>query len=137
MHKLIYILLFFTLFQNSKGLCSDNRLTSESPKDSTSNTEESIKVTHGDKGVEFATSDGNFKLQIQSRFQFRYSYPFDSDPVTYSDYQKDKTQTFNINRARIKVGGNVFNPWLNFYWEYDITSSNLLDFRFMIEKFSF
>jgi len=102
-----------------------------------SNAKESIKITYGKKGFELSTADGNYKLQIQSRFQFRYAYPFDTDPVTFSDFQDEKTQTFKINRARLKVGGNVFQPWIKYYWEYDFPGTNLLDFRLMLEKFKF
>jgi phosphate-selective porin len=41
---------------------------------------------------------------------------------------------FKINRARLKVGGYAFQPWLKYYWEYELAQSNLLDFRIMIEK---
>lgn len=103
--------------------------------DSSSTNEETIKIGYGNKGIEFSADDGNYKLQIQSRLQFRYSYPFDTDPVTFSDFQDEETQTFKINRARLKAGGNVFQPWIKFYWEYDFPGSNLLDFRLMLEKF--
>ena len=39
-----------------------------------------------------------------------------------------------INRARLKVGGHAFQPWLKYYWEYELSQSNLLDFRIEIEK---
>ncbi len=107
------------------------------PKDSTSESDEEIKITYGSKGFELSSADENYKLQLQSRLQFRYSYPFDTDPVTFSDFQKEETQTFKINRARLKVGGNVFEQWIKFYWEYDLPGGNLLDFRLMIEKFKF
>jgi len=39
-----------------------------------------------------------------------------------------------VNRARLKVGGHGHRPWLKLYWEYELAASNLLDFRFMFEK---
>jgi len=119
------------------SLLAYNFLPPAEPTDSSSTKEETIKIEYGNKGIEFSADDGNYKLQIQSRLQFRYAYPFDTDPVTFSDFQKEKTQTFKINRARLKVGGNVYKSWIKFYWEYELASGNLLDFRLMIEKFEF
>jgi phosphate-selective porin OprO and OprP len=34
----------------------------------------------------------------------------------------------------LKVGGHAFQPWLKYYWEYELSQSNLLDFRIMIER---
>lgn len=141
MVKKTHIILIFYLIAHfvstSNVFCSNKNLLSNNPTDSTSSEKESIKISYGNKGIEFSTTEGNYKLQLQSRLQSRYSYPFDTDPTTYSDFQKDKTQTFKINRARLKVGGNVYKPWVKFYWEYELAAGNLLDFRLMIEKFKF
>ncbi len=118
----------FGKIQNSSDL---------SKEDSTLKSKKSVELSYGNKGFELRSADGNYKLQIQSRLQFRYSYPFDNNPTSYSDFELAETQTFKINRARLKVGGNVFQKWIKFYWEYDFVGSNLLDFRLMIEKFKF
>ena len=132
---LIILVLFVT---NNRGFCSNKIHFFQETDDSTSGIEEeTIKIGYGSKGFELSTADGNYKLQIQSRLQFRYAYPFDTDPVTFSDFQDEITQTFKINRARLKVGGNVFQPWIKYYWEYDFPGTNLLDFRLMLEKFKF
>ena len=130
------IILPILLIAHTTGFSFNRIYFYQESKDSTSE-EKTIKIGYGSKGFELSTADGNYKLQLQSRLQFRYSYPFDTDPVTFSDFQEGKTQTFKINRARLKVGGNVFQPWVKFYWEYDFLGSNLLDFRFMLEKFNF
>ncbi len=93
-----------------------------------------INVRYGDKGIELQTKDNKFLFQLQSRFQFRFSTPYDTDPLTYDDYSQDAKTTFKINRARLKIGGHAFEPWLKYYWEYELSQSNLLDFRIMIEK---
>lgn len=93
-----------------------------------------MNFKYGDKGIELRTNDNKFLFQLQSRFQFRFSTPNDTDPLTYDDYSQDKKTTFKINRARLKVGGHAFEPWLNYYWEYELSQSNLLDFRIMVEK---
>lgn len=95
-------------------------------------------VKYGSKGFEFRTSDNKFLLQIQSRLQFRAYTPTDQDPLTYDDYnQQENKSGIKINRARLKVGGHAYEPWLKYYWEYELSQSNLLDFRFMLEKWDF
>lgn len=91
-------------------------------------------IRYGDKGFEFRTTDNNFLLQIQSRLQFRFATPGDTDPLTYDDFVGEPKPVFKINRARLKVGGHAFKPWLKYYWEYELSQSNLLDFRIMIER---
>ncbi|MTH14052.1 porin [Flavobacterium sp. LC2016-01] len=93
-----------------------------------------INVSYGSKGIELRTRDNKFLFQLQSRLQFRFSTPNDTDPLTYDDYSQEAKTTFKINRARLKIGGHAFHPWLKYYWEYELSQSNLLDFRLMIEK---
>lgn len=93
-----------------------------------------IEIDYGKKGFEFKTVNNKFLLQIQGRLQFRFATPSDQDPIEFTDYDQDRTSVFKINRARLKVGGHAYKPWLKYYWEYDLANSNLLDFRLMIEK---
>lgn len=86
------------------------------------------------KGFEFKTRDDRFMLQIQSRLQFRFATPEDQDPVTFDDFSGEKKPGFKINRARLKVGGHAFQPWLKYYWEYELSQSNLLNYTIAIEK---
>jgi len=92
-----------------------------------------VTIGYGDKGFELATANGDYRLQIQSRFQFRYATPYDTDPITLSDFDKEAQNIFRVNRARLKVGGNAFAPWVKYFWEYELAASNLLDFRLMLE----
>ncbi|MCA6074061.1 porin [Fulvivirga sedimenti] len=96
-----------------------------------------IDIEYTSKGFQFKTKDNKYKLQIQSRLQFRFSTPGDQDPVDFDDFNRDPQTTFKINRARLKIGGNAFEPWLGYYFEYELAQNNLLDFRIMIEKWSF
>jgi len=109
---------------------------SDGTTDSLSSDQIHIKVKYGDKGWQFETADGKYLLHIESRLQFRYAYPFDSDPVTYEDFAQDDQHILKINRARLKIGGNVYETWLKYYWEYELAAGNLLDFRLMLEKYS-
>jgi len=90
-------------------------------------------LSYGGKGFEFADRSGNYLMNLEFRGQFRLSYPTDNDPVSLSDYQDEQVK-LGIKRARLKVGGHSFKPWFKYYLEYELFSSNLLDFRLMYEK---
>ena len=96
--------------------------------------EENWKIDYGSKGFELRAPDNKYLLQIQSRLQFRFATPSDNDPVTFNDFNDQQNSVFKINRSRLKVGGHAYQPWLKYYWEYELGRSNLLDFRVMIEK---
>jgi len=106
-------------------------------QDSVPQEETGVRVGYGGKGFEFETADGNFLLQIESRFQFRYAYPRDTDPVTFDQFQRVDQNLFKLNRARLKVGGHAYRPWLAYYFEFELAAANLLDFRVMVEKLPF
>lgn len=93
-----------------------------------------LAMAYSSKGFEFKSQDNRFMLQIQGRLQFRFSTPEDQDPVTFDDFSDDKKPVFRINRARLKVGGHVFQPWLKYYWEYELSQSNLLNFTITMDK---
>ncbi|RDI15852.1 phosphate-selective porin [Flavobacterium sp. AG291] len=118
------------LFFSTALLCQESAQTM---KDTT----KFVSVKYGKKGFEFKTADDKFLLQIQSRLQFRLSTPTDQDPLTYNDYETKNKTAFKINRARLKVGGHAYETWLKYYWEFELSQSNLLDFRFMIEKWEY
>ena len=122
MKKTLSLLLFFVVVS----------AFSQSSEDTTF-----VKVRYGHKGFEFNTSDNKFLLQIQGRLQLRLSTPGDQDPVTYDDYLTENKTAFKINRARLKIGGHAYEPWLKYYFEYELSQSNLLDFRIMLEKWEF
>jgi len=91
-------------------------------------------IRHTSKGFQFTSPDNNFQLQIAGRVQFRYAFPSDQDPLTFDDFSIPKEHVFKINRARLKIGGHAYKPWLKFYLEYDVSVNRLLDYRVMVEK---
>ncbi len=96
--------------------------------------DKSISMKYGSKGLEFKSADGKYGLQIGSRLQFSFDTPYPGDPLTIDQFDIETT-TLRIKRARLKVGGNAFQPWLKYYFEYEMGASRLLDFRIMIEKY--
>ncbi len=108
-----------------------------------------VKVGWGKKGFTLSTRDGKWKTAIQWRLQFRYTYPEDGDPDAPSDFTNNAESTFEIRRARMKIGGHGYQPWLKYYFEVEwqtlvnsggdttATNSRLLDWRIMLEKYKF
>jgi len=115
-------------------LLNSSWLQAQENNSETNSNPNGVQMKYGSKGFEFTTNDDRFKLQIQSRLQLRFATPNDRDPQTFDDYSDNTETVLKINRARLKVGGHAFKPWLKYYWEYDVNQSNLLDFRLMIEK---
>jgi phosphate-selective porin OprO and OprP len=82
-----------------------------------------IKASYGSKGFRLETRDGNFQTNLQWRAQLRYSNPNGSDPRQLDDFAKEDTSDFTIRRARMKIGGHGFKPWLKYYFEVDLQPS--------------
>lgn len=98
---------------------------------------EKINVEYTKKGFQFSTPDKNYSLHLEARLQFRFATPNDQSPVNFDDFFQDNKTSFKINRARLKIGGNAYKPWLKYYFEYELAQGNLLDFRVMIERWDF
>lgn len=90
-------------------------------------------VEYGKKGFYLRSHGGDYMMHIEWRGQFRAAYPYDSDPVTFDNFSGEEF-FLGIRRARMKVGGHVFNPSFKYYLEYELYASKLLDFRLMFEK---
>jgi phosphate-selective porin OprO and OprP len=93
---------------------------------------------HGRKGLLFSSDDGNFEMQIGVRVQLRYSSPQDSDSLTagsQSNFDDKGVSSFRIRRARFYIGGYGYQPWLKYYFEYDVSSNTLLDWRVDVAKY--
>ncbi|PCE63759.1 OprO/OprP family phosphate-selective porin [Sediminicola luteus] len=105
---------------------------SQAQQDSTNN--KKVNISYTDKGFQFKTQDGKHSLHIESRLQFRFATPGDQNPLDFEELYDSEQSVFKINRARLKVGGNAFQPYLKYYFEYELSQGNLLDFRVMFEK---
>ncbi|UCF64643.1 MAG: porin [bacterium] len=133
-----FMCLVLLLLSTSQGYCLLVQGQKLSPPDTSQkkdNATPTIQIKYGNKGWEFSTTDGHNKLQVQSRLQFRFAHPTDTDPISFDDFDDQRQNIFKVNRARLKIGGNVYQQWLKFYWEYELASTNLLDFQMMIEKY--
>lgn len=95
---------------------------------------EGPRVGHGSDGFFIETADGQWRTALQFRLQFRLSSPFDMDPITFDDYTGERSTSLEVNRARLKVGGHGFQPWLGYYFEYELPASVLLNWEVTVEK---
>src|SRR5680860_936696 len=114
---------FFFLFISARGVFAF-QIEPFAEGDTTS-----AQIDHNSDGFEYTTADKRHQLQLSARLQFRYVTPYDQNPITYGDFGAETKNIFKINRARLKVGGYSYQPWLKYYFEYDLTGSRLLDFR--------
>lgn len=94
----------------------------------------SADVSYGKNGFEFRTDNDKFSLAIQNRVQARYAEPFDSDPRTLADLDRDEN-SFMIRRARTKLTGHAYSPWLKYYLQYDWSQPVLRDLSLTFDKY--
>ncbi len=93
-----------------------------------------VGVTYGKKGFEFKTEDGKFAIAMQNRVQFRFATPFDRDPRNVSQLEQDSS-SFMIRRARTKLSGHAFWPWLKYYFQYDWSQPVMRDLSLTVDKY--
>ena len=79
------------------------------------------------------TKDGNTHLKVEMRLQSRFNTPFESNPKSIEELQADAVSSFGLNRARFKVGGHIYQPWIKLKYEYDLNGSQTLDARITLE----
>jgi len=113
---IIFILLIFTINTYSQIDTSKTKITTR----------------YGTKGWELQY--GNYNLmRIQWRLQFR-SVITSEDSIQIRE-EDNVNGTFNVQRARIKVGGFAYRPYIKYYLEYDFPSGYLLNWEFTFAKF--
>ena len=91
-------------------------------------------ISYGKNGFEFRTDNDKFSLAILNRVQARYAEPFDSDPRTLEDLDRNEN-SFMIRRARTKLTGHAYVPWLKYYLQYDWSQPVLRDLSLTIDKY--
>jgi phosphate-selective porin OprO and OprP len=91
-------------------------------------------ISYGKNGFEFRTDNDRFSLAIQNRIQARYAEPFDSDPRTLADLERDE-KSFMIRRARTKLTGHAYAPWIKYYLQYEWAQPVLRDLSLTVDKY--
>ncbi|HXV74925.1 MAG TPA: porin, partial [Candidatus Polarisedimenticolaceae bacterium] len=86
-----------------------------------------------DDGLLVETGDGNFSTRINWRAQFRLT-DLSSDELVGEEDGVEEESGFLIRRARFKMKGHAYRPWLKFKFEYGIAASVMLTLLFDIEQ---
>ena len=86
---------------------------------------EKIHGTFDDRGLHWATKDGNFSIALNGRIQPASQYNFinDPDPAFGSNTANELNSGMNIRRARLGVEGTFFKIW-DYKFEYDFSRGN-------------
>jgi phosphate-selective porin len=93
-----------------------------------------LDATYRNRRIEIERADGNYRMTLQWRFQFRTSAGFDSPPRSASGLEGAEGLSYRVRRARLKVGGHAYRPWLEYYLEHDFPSSRMLDWRVTVGR---
>lgn len=86
-------------------------------------------------GLTYSTADNQYSVQIRGRAQFRFASPGAGQPNDIGDFIAESGNQFDINRARLKVGGHAVREWVKYYWEYDAADSRTLNATIALEKY--
>jgi phosphate-selective porin OprO/OprP len=87
-------------------------------------------LSRSGKGVTYSSFGGPSEIHLWLRTQFRYSDPFDSDPVQPEDFDDLPGGDLDVRRARLKAEGKILNPKVGFYFERELAGEpRQLDLR--------
>ena len=86
---------------------------------------EKIHGTFDDRGLHWATKDGNFSVSLNGRIQPAAQYNFinQPDPTIGTNTPNELNSGANIRRARLGVEGTFFKIW-DYKFEYDFSRGN-------------
>jgi phosphate-selective porin len=104
-----------------KGDAKDNEASAVPP-----GKDRKFKIKYTRKGLDLGDRDGNYTARINWRAQIRYSTPFDAAPRDADDFDKAELTQFRFRRARFKVKGVAFRPWVQYAIEHDLVDNRFL-----------
>lgn len=86
---------------------------------------EKIHGTFDDRGLHWATKDGNFSMSLNGRIQpaSQYNFVNDPDPAFGSNTANELNSGMNIRRARLGVEGTFYRIW-DYKFEFDFSRGN-------------
>jgi hypothetical protein len=104
------------------------------PAAAPTSTEGTKSPVGGGDGVTFASTDGNYSLQLGLIGQFRFrvydhhqvrrtSRTITSPPIPVEDISQVE-KSFNIRLLRLYLKGNAFRPWLTYKLEADMVAND-------------
>ncbi|PTQ79494.1 OprO/OprP family phosphate-selective porin [Nitrosomonas ureae] len=86
---------------------------------------EKIHGTFDDRGLHWATKDGNFSMSLNGRIQpaSQYNFVNDPDPAFGSNTANELNSGMNIRRARLGAEGTFYRIW-DYKFEFDFSRGN-------------
>lgn len=81
-----------------------------------------------DEGLTLRTTDGNWQAKVEVRGQFRATYA----SLPKEGETSERVLSFQIQRARLRLGGHAYRPWLRYYAELDLVTPRILDLRMTV-----
>ncbi len=89
-------------------------------------------IEWGPEGLDIRSRDGNYHAHIDWRAQLRFTEStFGGKGLAPNPWTREGQ--FRVNRARFKMGGHAYRPWLVYYLEFDFVTPALLDLRFTLK----
>ena len=90
---------------------------------------------YGRKGLQIGEKgQGRFGAKVNIRSQKRFSSPFRSAPRKESHFARADENDFRFRRARFRMDGHVFTPWVKYNYEYDLVDTRNLNAFVTISK---
>jgi hypothetical protein len=89
-------------------------------------------IEWGPKGLDIRSRNGNYHAHIDWRAQMRFTESVYGAEGLAPD-PESREGRFAVNRARFKLGGHAYRPWLIYYLEFDFVTPALLDLRFTLK----
>ena len=90
---------------------------------------------YGRKGLQIGEKgQGRFGAKVNIRSQKRFSSPFRSAPRKESHFARADENDFRFWRARFRMDGHVFTPWVKYNYEYDLVDTRNLNAFVTISK---
>ena len=90
---------------------------------------------YGRKGLQVGEKGkGRFGAKVNIRSQKRFSSPFQSAPRKESQFSRPDENDFRFRRARFKVDGHAFTPWIKYNYEYDLVDTRNLNAFVTVSK---
>ena len=80
-------------------------------------------------GLRIEATNGKFGARLRWRAQMRYT-GLTSEDIAGEDDGLEEEQGFRIQRARFKIDGHAYTPWLLYYLELSLARPAMLTFQF-------
>ena len=86
-------------------------------------------------GLQVGTKgEGRFSGKVNIRSQIRFSSPIRRAPRTPSHFTRADENDLRFRRARFKMEGHAFKPWIAYKFEHGLVENRVLDARMTIKK---